>query len=215
MRKSSLKWRILSLLTMVLLPAVVEAKGGRGGRGRSVIKIQPASTTPAANGLHAQSSPSTQIKSEPATVATPKVDFFNDWNGKKAQTLPEKTIDPELSRASFEAAQARQLATVVKPISVRPGRESVTTSAAKEPRSHTASECKPGMVWQAGQCVVLTVPANAHLNYQGNGWECASGYRANGGACHKIEVPANAVLNFRGDDWKCNKGYQRSGEQCI
>jgi hypothetical protein len=59
------------------------------------------------------------------------------------------------------------------------------------------------------------LPANAKLNYLGNGWECKRGYYRSGNQCYKVKLPANAKLNYLGNGWECKRGYYRSQNQCY
>src|SRR6185369_4788225 len=60
----------------------------------------------------------------------------------------------------------------------------------------------------------IIIPANAKLNYRGNGWECNRGYVRRGDACDQVYVPDNAKLNYSGHGWVCNRGYVRHGDTC-
>jgi len=216
---------IVGLLAILMLPGFVEAKGGRGGRSRGGIKIHTTTTATGASYQPGQVQVPGQVinpsGSAPTPNTRPELGFFNDWSSKKSEPATEKKIDSETSRASFEAAQAKQNAAKMKVggadserQNLKPGTEQLAALDAKAGQSRGA-ECRYGFVLQAGSCVELVLPANSRMNIHGNGWNCEFGYQSTGSACSKIQVPANATLNFRGDDWKCLKGYQRSGEQCI
>lgn len=208
---------VLALISLSVLPDWVEAKG-RGRVRSSVVLRAPAPTTATtafAPGHPAQTSPAAE-----AQALKPNLDFFNDKGAKT--TAPERVIDHEAAKASFETAHAKQLAAKARSeqedAQENRLKQAVPASSSRqtEARRHLqAPACNQGLVLQSGACVEASLPANAQLNYQGTGWECISGYQRNGQVCSKIELPANAVLNFRGDDWKCVRGFQRSGNQCI
>lgn len=61
----------------------------------------------------------------------------------------------------------------------------------------------------------VQVPANAQLNYYGNGWTCNNGYYKSGNECAKVQVPANAHLNYYGNNWDCDNGYYKSANSCF
>ena len=59
------------------------------------------------------------------------------------------------------------------------------------------------------------IPANAKLNYLGNGWECQRGFRQSGNECAPVQLPANSTLNYLGNGWVCQEGFRQSGNECI
>ena len=58
------------------------------------------------------------------------------------------------------------------------------------------------------------MPANAQLNYLGNGWECQKGYFKSGNQCGQVVLPENAQLNYLGNGWECKQGYKKIKSEC-
>ena len=77
----------------------------------------------------------------------------------------------------------------------------------------SSSEFRPGGRTSDNRHV--EVPANAKLNYYGDGWVCKDGYHRDGNRCAKVAVPRNAKLNYYGDGWVCEDGYHRDGNRCA
>jgi hypothetical protein len=61
------------------------------------------------------------------------------------------------------------------------------------------------------------VPANAHGQRYGSGWECDPGYRKAKQACAAVRVPANAYPTDTsyGTGWECSRGYQEVDKACV
>lgn len=66
--------------------------------------------------------------------------------------------------------------------------------------------------YTTNKCDKVVVPANASLNYFGDGWTCNNGYKKNyqTNSCDRVNIPANASLNYFGDGWVCNSGYKKN-----
>ena len=58
------------------------------------------------------------------------------------------------------------------------------------------------------------MPANAHKNILGTGWECNRGFAQRGGECVPVRVPPNAELDVFGHDWQCRRGYAQVAGAC-
>ena len=65
------------------------------------------------------------------------------------------------------------------------------------------------------KCHAVQLPANAKLNYRGNGWVCNKGFYKTGNKCHAVQLPANAKLNYRGNGWTCMKNFKKISNTCI
>lgn len=59
------------------------------------------------------------------------------------------------------------------------------------------------------------MPAHAHPERFGSGWECDRGYVRQGDTCVAIEVPENAYLDSSGRGWKCDRGFRRERQACV
>ena len=71
----------------------------------------------------------------------------------------------------------------------------------------------PGGVLAKSASVML--PANAHVQQYGNGWECNRGYESDAKTCVTIKVPSHAYLNASGLGWECNRGFQKIDQTCA
>jgi hypothetical protein len=58
------------------------------------------------------------------------------------------------------------------------------------------------------------IPANAHKNLLGTGWECNRGFQQRGDSCVPVQIPANAQLDILGHGWECRRGYSQNGRTC-
>ena len=82
------------------------------------------------------------------------------------------------------------------------------------------SDCPPGVdrlgctVLPTGGSAQPTVPANAHAEPNGYGWQCNIGYVQRGRECGKIAVPAHAHLDISGHGWFCDAGFEQNGDTC-
>jgi len=63
--------------------------------------------------------------------------------------------------------------------------------------------------------VPVEIPANAFLDWKGNGWKCERGFRQQNSSCEPLAVPANAYIGYSGNDWSCVDGFRKQGEACI
>src|SRR6266481_9066156 len=61
----------------------------------------------------------------------------------------------------------------------------------------------------------IELPANAHLDIYGSGWDCNRGFARYGSACVAVQIPANAHLDIYGSGWDCNRGFAHSGTGCV
>ena len=74
--------------------------------------------------------------------------------------------------------------------------------------------CNRGFINIGDKCIVVKVPANAQLNYSGDGWMCKRGFINKGDKCLAVYIPAHAELNALGDDWVCGDGFEKAGDHC-
>lgn len=60
------------------------------------------------------------------------------------------------------------------------------------------------------------IPANAHAESFGSGWECNRGFTEVDGTCAPIQVPANAFLTTLkfGRGWDCMRGFRENRGAC-
>jgi hypothetical protein len=74
----------------------------------------------------------------------------------------------------------------------------------------------PGLLF-AKDVLSVAIPANAHAQRYGSGWECNPGYRKAKEACAAVWVPANAypTETSYGTGWECSRGYQEVDKACI
>lgn len=59
------------------------------------------------------------------------------------------------------------------------------------------------------------IPANAHLDVYGTGWDCNRGFRKAGNECVEVKMPPNAHIDVYGSGWDCDRGYSKVGNGCV
>jgi|JTFP01.1.fsa_nt_gb hypothetical protein len=59
------------------------------------------------------------------------------------------------------------------------------------------------------------MPANAHVDVYGTGWDCNRGFRKSGNECVEVKMPLNAHIDVYGSGWDCDRGYRKVGNQCV
>ena len=59
------------------------------------------------------------------------------------------------------------------------------------------------------------MPANAHVDVYGTGWDCNRGFRKSGNECVEVKIPLNANIDVYGSGWDCDRGYRKVGNECV
>jgi hypothetical protein len=167
-----------------------------------------------------------------------EIDRFNalisDYNGRcgsyryqegalaraRAEADARRTSLEEEGSTAFLAGRVRTPAPSVQLVAPKPQTSENTALSPPIPENAELDAagrwvCKSGYRQLEAECVVISSPANARLDFTGQAWTCLRGFFQSGNECLRIRIPANADLDNTGKGWRCNPGFRQIGQSCL